>query len=186
MKIRCLMVTSADLDHRGHAAPVSTQTTVGPEGREVAGGTVRAEGYPVRREPGLEQPTAIGTLQIYMVLVCAGDRVDECFGSASQTGPQAGRNISMGLKAAQGDARTNGSHQIAWAAAKVLNHRFCSLGSDTQGGTPPAGVDCRSYPLSGIAQQNRDAVGGKDAQAQSGGMGNQTVGLHSSGRIWGK
>ena len=185
MKICRLMGTSADLDHRGQAAPVGAQPAVGPESGAVAGGAVRTDRDTVGRQAGLEQPPAVGALQVHMVLVRAGNRVDERLRGAPQTGPQPGGDIPVGLKAAQGDARPDGRHQVARAAAEVPDHGLRGPGGDAQGGAPPSGVDCRGHLLPGVAQQHRDTVGGKDGQTQAGGPGDQAVGLYSTGRARG-
>lgn len=51
------MGTSADLDHRGQAAPAGAQPAVGPEGGAVAGGAVRADRDTVGRQARPEQPS---------------------------------------------------------------------------------------------------------------------------------
>lgn len=111
--------------------------------------------------------------------------MDERLRGAPQTGPQPGGDIPVGLKAAQGDARPDGRHQVARAAAEVPDHGLRGPGGDAQGGAPPSGVDCRGHLLPGVAQQHRDTVGGKDGQTQAGGPGDQAVGLYSTGRARG-
>lgn len=130
MKICRLMGTSADLDHRGQAAPAGAQPAVGPEGGAVAGGAVRADRDTVGRQARPEQPAAVGALQVHMVLVRAGDGMDERLRVAPQTGAQAGGDVPVGLKAAQGDTRTDGRHQVARAAAEVPDHGLRSPGGD--------------------------------------------------------
>ena len=56
--------------------------------------------------------------------------MDERLRVAPQTGAQAGGDVPVGLKAAQGDTRTDGRHQVARAAAEVPDHGLRSPGGD--------------------------------------------------------
>ena len=92
--------------------------------------------------------------------------------------PQPIGHIGMGLKTAGGDSRSNGRQDILPPAAVVLLHPLHPPGGNAQCGTPPSCMDGTGHPLYRVAQQYRDAVGGKNTKTQSLFPCDQTVGLH--------
>ena len=105
----------------------------------------------------------------------------EPFGGFGELGKKLGGHFSADFIAAATDGRANGGKQIARLGFEVHLHLADGFNDDALERAAPAGVNGGDCALFGIHEENRDAVGGLDAEKEAGPIGDGGIAATSFG-----
>ena len=132
------------------------------------------------RHAGLGQLPAEDALEVHGELAVRQGGAERLHALAQPLGHGRG-HIVVGLEAAGPDAGADGHQNVMRVTAVPGGQLLHGLGRDAQAGTPPAGVDSGNGFFYRVVEQDGDAVGVIDRQAQAGNVGHEAVGVIADG-----
>jgi hypothetical protein len=169
------------------AAGKSTFFSVAEEEIAAAGGAEIADEDVLGAEAGVEELRAIGFAEIEQDVLgrglvarghpieplnrigfVAGAELIEPFGGIGKLGLKLDGDFGADFVAATANGGADGGKQVGRFGAKVHLHLADSFGDDASESAAPSGMNSGDCAFLGIDEENRDAVGGLDAQEEAG------------------
>jgi len=105
------------------------------------------------------------------IRLVAGAKFVEPFGGFGELGLKLGGDFGADFVATAADGRADGGEEVRRLCAEVHLHLADGLDDDALEGAPPAGMNGCDGALFGVDEENRNTIGGLDAQEEAGAVG---------------